>query len=53
MIEDVVKKLLKNYDEFNPVAVVYKATWKIKILGGTGEYCWHCKKLGLRRLQLY
>jgi len=38
MIEDVVKKLLKNYAITTPVAVVYKATWKDqKILEGTLE----------------
>jgi len=51
MIEDVVKKLLKNYDGSTPVAVVYKATWKDqKILGGTlGNIVGIVKKAGIKK----
>ncbi len=51
MIEDVVKKLLKNYDITTPVAVVYKATWKDqKILEGTlGNIVGIVKKDGIKK----
>ncbi|MDX9797475.1 MAG: precorrin-4 C(11)-methyltransferase [Methanofastidiosum sp.] len=51
MIEDVVKKLLKNYAITTPVAVVYKATWKDqKILEGTlGNIVDIVKKDGIKK----